>query len=82
MNSLYQQLNKQSAPMNSIKQMMDMVKTASDPNAAMQALINQNPQMRQVMQVIQQNGGDPKAAFYSVAKQRGIDPEQVLSMLR
>lgn len=82
MNSLYQQLSSQSAPMNSIRQMMNAVKTASDPTAAMQTLINQNPQMRQVMQIIQQNGGDPKAAFYSVAKQKGIDPEQVLAMLR
>jgi hypothetical protein len=48
----------------------------------MQQLIGQNPQMQQVMQIINQNGGDPKAAFYNLAKQKGIDPDEILSMLK
>lgn len=79
MNSLYQQLNR---PNQSVKQMMDMVRSAKNPGAVMQMLVNNNPQMAQVMQVVQQNGGDPKTAFYNLAKQRGVDPEQILSMLR
>ena len=35
-----------------------------------------------VMNLIQQSGGDPKAAFYKLAQQKGINPEQFLSMLR
>jgi hypothetical protein len=34
------------------------------------------------MQLIQANGGDPKAAFYSLAKQRGINPEDFLRALQ
>jgi hypothetical protein len=45
-----------------------------------------NPQMQQVMQVIQQNGGDARQAFYNMAQQRGVDPNtiigQVQSMMR
>ena len=35
-----------------------------------------------VMNLIQQSGGDPKAAFYKLTQQKGINPEQFLSMLR
>ncbi len=41
-----------------------------------------NPNSAQIMQLIQANGGDPKAAFYSLAKQRGINPEDFLKALQ
>lgn len=40
-----------------------------------------NPQMQQVMQYIQQNGGNAKQAFYNLAQQRGIDPQIILNQL-
>ena len=48
----------------------------------LQSMIQSNPQMQNVMNYINQNGGDPKAAFYNLAKQKGVDPEQVLNILR
>lgn len=47
----------------------------------------QNPQqnktpMQQVMEYVQQNGGDPRIAFYKLAKEKGIDPNYILSMLK
>lgn len=41
-----------------------------------------NPNYQQAQQLIQQNGGDAKAAFYNLAQQMGVDPEQILSQLR
>lgn len=40
-----------------------------------------NPQMQQVMSVIQQNGGNAKQAFYNMAQQRGVDPNVILQQL-
>ncbi len=40
-----------------------------------------NPQMQQVMQYIQQNGGNAKQAFYTLAQQKGVDPNEVLRQL-
>ena len=40
------------------------------------------PQYQQAMQLIQQAGGDAKAAFYQLAKEKGVDPNQILSMLK
>ena len=72
-------ISKQVAP---IKQMMAAVRSAGDPNAMLQQMMATNPQMQKVQQIIQQNGGDARTAFYAVAQQQGVDPEQILAMLR
>ena len=58
---------------------INMVKTAANPNAMINQLLNQNPQ---VQQIIQQYGGDAQKAFYSIAQQMGVDPEQFLAQLK
>lgn len=65
-----------------IKQMMNMVRSAGNPQAMLQSMAQNNPQMKQVMDIIGQSGGDPRAAFYRMAEEKGVDPEQILSMLR
>lgn len=62
-----------------VNQTINAVRTAANPNAMIQQLLNQNPQ---VQQMIQQAGGDPKKAFYNLAQQMGIDPEQFLAQLK
>ena len=68
--------------LNQIKQMMNMVQSAGNPQAMLQSMVQNNPQMKQVMEIVNQSGGDPKAAFYNMVEEKGVDPEQVLSMLR
>ena len=48
----------------------------------MQQLFANNPNYAQAQQLIQQSGGDAKKAFYDLAQQMGVDPEQILSQLR
>lgn len=38
--------------------------------------------MKQAMDVINQFGGDPKTAFYRLAEQKGIDPNEVMNMMK
>lgn len=45
-------------------------------------MMMQNPQMKQVMDFINQNGGDAKSAFYKLADWRGVDPNEILNMLK
>lgn len=45
-------------------------------------MLKQMPQYKQVMDYIDQNGGDPKEAFYIKAKEMGIDPEEVIKAMR
>lgn len=45
-------------------------------------MMSQNPQIKQVMDFVNENGGDPKQAFYKKAQEMGINPDDVLSQLR
>ena len=65
-----------------IKQMMGMVKSAANPQQALNMLAMNNPQMKQVMEIVDQYGGDSMKAFQEMAKQFGVDPEEILGMLK
>ena len=78
MNSLYKQLY-YNPGMAQMKNMVDMVKNSNNPQALIQNLVQQNPR---VQALIQQYGGDPKTAFYSLAQQKGINPDDILNMLK
>lgn len=59
--------------------MAQMFKATNNPNALVNQMLNSNPQVRQI---INQYGGDPKTAFYKYAEANGINPDDVLSMLK
>lgn len=68
--------------MGQIKQMMRMAKMAQNPQLAVQEMMRKNPQFQQLNQFIKRSGGDPKQAFYTLARQKGVDPEAVLRELQ
>lgn len=61
---------------------MGMVKMAKDPQGAIEQMMMNNPQMKQVMGMIKESGGDPMKLFQAKAKEMGVDPEEILDMLR
>lgn len=65
-----------------IKDFVNMIKNSGNPQLMLQSMMERNPQMKQLMTMINQNGGDPKKLFYEVAKQRGINPDQILNLFR
>ena len=71
--AILQQLN--SNGLSRIQQAVQLAK--GNPMALMQG-----PRYQQAMQLIQQSGGDAKAAFFNLARQKGVDPDQLLSMLK
>ena len=70
MNQLYQQLNQASnpAPQNNYMN-------------GINNLLQNNPGLKQIMKMIK-NGGNPKQMFFEMAKQKGIDPNTILSQLK
>lgn len=71
-NPILQALNNQTSnntPLSEIKR---------NPQAVLQSM----PQYQQAIQYINQNGGDPKTAFYNLAAQRGINPNDILNQIR
>lgn len=65
-----------------IKQMMNTLRAAQNPQAMIQQMAGNNPQLSQAMKLIQDSGGDGKAAFYKLAGDMGVDPEQIISALK
>ena len=82
MPGILQQLTKTSQMMGQIKQMMNMVKGAQNPQAMLNQIMLSNPRMKQVMEIVNQYGGDPDRAFQAVAQQNGINPQEIMNMLR
>ena len=86
MTSLYQQLNPARTPLpnniGNIKQMMNMLKGVKNPNQLITSMMQQNPQMKQVMNLVNNSNMSPKDLFYKMAKEQGVDPEEILKQLR
>lgn len=65
-----------------IKQMMNTLRASQNPQELLAQMFQNNPQMKTVMDAIRQNGGDPKKAFYAMAQQKGINPDDILNALK
>lgn len=93
-NSLFQQMNQsqqlQNSSMNginpqalqSVKRMAGMLKGKNNPMQMLQMLGGQNPQLNQVMQMMNGSNMSPKQLFMNMAQQQGIDPNQIISMIK
>ena len=81
---ILQQLQRANLPGNlgQIKQMMQMVQSAGNPQAMLAQMAQNNPQIGQAVQLINQSGGDPQKAFYALCKQRNVNPDEILGMLK
>ena len=82
MPGILQQIARANPMMQKIKQMMGMIGGAQDPQAMINQLMINNPQMKQAMEIINQAGGDPKKAFYSLAEQKGVNPDDIINLIR
>ena len=74
--------NKLASQMQPIKQAMNMARAAGNPQMMLNQMLSNNPNYAQVQQIIQQHGGDPKQAFYSMCNQMGVDPNEILNALK
>lgn len=61
---------------------MHNVQMAGNPQMMLNQMMWQNPQIKQVMDYVNANGGDPQKAFYKLAEERGVNPDDILNQLR
>lgn len=61
--------------------MMKTLQGVNNPEQAMQNLAQQNPQIFGIMQMAN-SAGSLKNLFYQTAKQKGIDPNAIISQLK
>lgn len=80
MNNLFNQLNPISKSLpNNVKQMISMYKGISNPQAMAQKLLQENPQLASMIQAA---NGNPEQAFRSYADKMGVNPDEIINMLR
>lgn len=84
MNSLYNQLNQTNQPAqnNVIQKIIQMAKSGNNPQQLLNSLAGQNPQLNQVMQLINSGKMTPKQIFMNMANQQGVNPNDIISMLK
>lgn len=58
--------------------MVQTLKSIGNP----QMMLQQFPQYRQVMDIVNASNGDAKAAFYAKAKEMGINPDEIVEAMR
>ena len=79
---ILQQLAQSNPMLQNIRQMMGMINASQNPQLMMNQLLSGSPQLKQVMDTVNQLGGDPKTAFFKLAEQKGVDPKEILNMLK
>ena len=79
---ILQQLAQSNPMIQNVKQMMGMINASQNPQLMMNQLLSSNPQMKQAMQMISECGGNPQKAFYKLAEQKGVDPQEILDMMK
>ena len=74
--------NRMAQNLQPIKNMMNMLRGAGNPSMMLQQMTAQNPQFKQAVDYVNANGGDAKAACYKLAKENGINPDEILQMFK
>mgnify|MGYP007069837569 CR=1 FL=1 len=84
MNSLYQQLNQEGnlSSLNNIKNLMKTLQGASNPSQMIMNMASSNPQLKDVLTLVQNSNMSPKDLFYKLAKEKGVNPDDILSQLQ
>lgn len=62
--------------------MMKVLNASHNPMSAMQGFIANNPTLKELQPLIDKNDGDYKKAFYDLASQKGVNPDEILKFLR
>ena len=65
-----------------VRQMVNLMQGAKNPQAFITQMANTNPELQNVMRMVQNNGGDARSLFYQMARERGVDPEYILNQLK
>lgn len=60
---------------------MNTIKNSGNPQMMLQQMITQNPQIQQIMNYINANDGNAKDAFYKMANEKGVNPQEIIKEL-
>lgn len=61
---------------------MNMVQVSANPQQALNTIINQNPTLKNIVSLANSHGTNLEQVFYELAKQKGVNPQDVLNNLK
>ena len=79
MNPILSQMNAQTINTQQVKQAWNNLKALSNPQQVINQALQNNPQIQQLLQL---SNGNPEQAFYALAKQKGVNPNDILNLLK
>lgn len=65
---------------NAVKGMISNLKSVQNPDAVVKMLSSKNPLLGNVVRMV--GGRDPKQVFYAECQRQGIDPNEIINMLK
>lgn len=65
---------------NTVKGMLQNLRSVQNPEKVIQSLAGKNPLLNNVMRMV--GGRDPKQVFFEECQRQGIDPNEIINMLR
>lgn len=72
-NNLYKQLN---------PTQNNLLKSIKNPQQFLINMAQNDPKVKQTLDMIKMSNKSPKDLFYEMAHQKGVDPDSILNMLR
>ena len=64
-----------------LKNVINNIRMAKNPEAMFEQMMSQNPNMRQALEYVKQNGGDSKQALYQMMNEQGLNPDEIIKQL-
>ena len=71
-----------SGPFDGLKQVLAALRSSRNPQQMVSNMLSQNPDAQQFVNQVSRSGGSFKDAFYAAAKAKGVDPDQIINMLK
>lgn len=59
-----------------------MLQGAKNPEETLNQMMQSNPQIKQALDYVNANGGNAKDVFYKLAKEKGVNPDDILNQLK
>ena len=77
-NPILDAMENRSSSLGQQNNILNIIKSSKNPEETVKYLLKQNPNVQNMLNMYK----SPKEAFYAIAKQRGVDPYRILSMLK
>ena len=81
---ILQQLNGRSLTqiLPQLNQIKQMIRSSGNPQALVQQMLQRNPNYAEAMRLIDQANGDVGKAITDYATSKGVDPQEIFTMLK